>query len=68
MKRTVYLLLVAFVLAAAMSPLALAAEVCYPSAVEQSEDGSEIRKVYDLAPDQDPAGISRSDFEQNGLH
>ena len=68
MKRTVYLLLVAFVLAAAMSPLALAAEVCYPSAVEQSEDGSEIRKVYDLAPDQDPAGISRSDFEQNGIH
>ena len=68
MKRTVYLLLVAFVLAAAMSPLALAAEVCYPSAVEQSEDGSEIRTVYDLAPDQDPAGISRSDFEQNGIH
>lgn len=68
MKKTIYLLLVAFVLAAAMSPLALAAEVCYPSAVEQNEDGSEIRKVYDLSPEQDPAGIPRSDFEQDGVH
>ena len=63
MKRTVFLLL-----AASMSPIALAAEVCYPTAVEQNEDGSEIRKVYDLEPGQDPAGISRSDFEQNGVH
>ncbi len=63
MKRTVFLLL-----AASMSPIALAAEVCYPTAVEQNEDGSEIRKVYDLEPGQDPAGISRSDFEQNGIH
>ncbi len=64
------LLLIAVLLAAAMctSPLALAVEVCYPTSVEQNEDGSEIRKVYDLTPDQDPAGISRSDFEQNGVH
>ena len=68
MKRIVFLLLVAVLLAATMTPVALAAEVCYPTAVEQSEDGSEIRKVYDLTPDQDPAGISRSDFEQNGIH
>ena len=68
MKRTVFLLLVAVLLAASMSPIALAAEVCYPTAVEQNEDGSEIRKVYDLEPGQDPAGISRSDFEQNGIH
>ena len=68
MKRIMLLLLVAAALAACMSPLALAADVCYPTAVEQNEDGSEIRKVYDLAPDQDPAGISRSDFEQNGVH
>ncbi len=69
MKRTMILLLAA-ALAAALcaSPLALAAEVCYPTAVEQNEDGSEIRKVYDLEPGQDPAGISRSDFEQNGVH
>ena len=68
MKRTVFLLLAAVLLAASMSPIALAAEVCYPTAVEQNEDGSEIRKVYDLEPGQDPAGISRSDFEQNGIH
>ena len=67
-KRTIILLLVAVLLAASMYPIALAVEVCYPSAVEQSEDGSEIRKIYDLSPDQDPAGISRSDFEQNGVH
>ena len=41
MKRTVFLLLVAVLLAASMSPIALAAEVCYPTAVEQNEDGSE---------------------------
>ena len=68
MKQTIILLLVAVLLAATLTPVALAAEVCYPTAVEQSEDGGEIRKVYDLTPDQDPAGISRSDFEQNGIH
>ncbi len=70
MKRTMTLLLLAVVLAAVtcMSPVALAAEVCYPTAVEESEDGGEIRKVYDLEPGQDPAGIPRSDFEQNGIH
>ena len=67
-KRTVFLLLVAVLLAAYLSPIALAAEVCYPSAVEESEDGGEIRKIYDLTPEQDPAGIPRSDFEQNGVH
>ena len=48
MKRTMTLLLLAVVLTAVscMSPIALAAEVCYPTAVEQSEDGGEIRKVY----------------------
>ena len=70
MKRTMTLLLLAVVLTAVtcMSPVALAAELCYPTAVEESEDGGEIRKVYDLTPDQDPAGIPRSDFEQNGIH
>ena len=68
MKRTIFLLLAMVLLAASMSPIALAAEACYPSAVEESEDGGEIRKVYDLSPEQDPAGIPRSDFEQNGVH
>ena len=70
MKRTMILLLVAVVLAAAMctSPLALAAEVCYPTSVIQNEDGTEIRKFYDLSPEDDPSGIPRSDFEQDGFH
>ena len=41
---------------------------CYPTAVIRSEDGSEIRKMYDLGPEDDPAGIPRSDFEQEGYH
>ena len=41
---------------------------CYPTAVTRSEDGSEIRKMYDLGPEDDPAGIPRSDFEQEGYH
>lgn len=41
---------------------------CYPTAVTRSEDGSEVRKMYDLGPEDDPAGIPRSDFEQDGYH
>ena len=41
---------------------------CYPTAVTRSEDGSEIRKMYDLGPEDNPAGIPRSDFEQDGFH
>jgi len=41
---------------------------CYPTAVTRSEDGGEIRKMYDLSPEDDPAGIPRSDFEQDGFH
>lgn len=44
------------------------ASPCYPTAVTRSEDGSEIRKMYDLGPEDDPAGIPRSDFEQDGYH
>ena len=43
-----------------------APEVCYPTSVSRSEDGTEIRKYYDLSPEDDPAGIPRSDFEQDG--
>jgi len=68
MKRTIFLLLVAVLLASSMSPLALAAEVCYPTSVTQNEDGTEIRKFYDLSPEDDPSGIPRSDFEQDGIH
>ena len=41
---------------------------CYPTAVTRSEDGGEIRKMYDLGPEDNPAGTPRSDFEQEGYH
>ena len=44
------------------------ASPCYPTAVTRSEDGAEIRKMYDLGPEDDPTGIQRSDFEQDGYH
>lgn len=61
------------VLALSMSMTAAAiaadpASPCYPTAVSRSEDGGEIRKMYDLGPEDDPAGIPRSDFEQDGFH
>ena len=68
MKRTLFLLLIAVLLAASISPVALAAEVCYPTSVTQNEDGTEIRKFYDLSPEDDPSGIPRSDFEQDGFY
>ena len=75
MKRTILRCAAGLLMAAALLPTALAAEpfpavpevqVCYPTSVTRSEDGTEIRKVYDLSPEQDPAGIPRSDFEQDG--
>lgn len=76
MKRIPALCALAMVLTMALAPSALAVEavatteppkVCYPTAVTRSEDGSEIRKLYDLSPEDDPAGIPRSDFEQDGF-
>ncbi len=52
----------------ATQPVGASAVVCYPTAVTRSEDGAEIRKMYDLGPTEDPAGISRSDFDQEGYH
>ncbi len=73
MKKLFTICAAALSLTAALTPAAMAAEapevqVCYPTSVTRSEDGSEIRKVYDLSPEDDPAGISRSDFEQDGYH
>ena len=66
MKRKIIPCLLALALTAALVPSVLAAAptVCYPMSVTRSEDGTQIRKVYDLGPEEDPAGISRSDFEQ----
>ncbi len=77
MKRQLAILSTLLALTMAMTPSALAAEgvsaaasasVCYPTAITRSEDGTEIRKFYDLSPTDDPAGIPRSDFEQEGFH
>ena len=73
MKKLFTICAAVLCLTAALTPAAMAAEapevqVCYPTSVTRSEDGSEIRKVYDLSPEDDPAGISRSDFEQDGYH
>ena len=71
MKRKIIPTLLALALTAALIPSVLAAvppTACYPTSVTRSEDGTQIRKVYDLGPSEDPAGIPRSDFEQEGFH
>lgn len=75
-KRTVCAILLALSAALAATPAyaaeipqeGVSAQACYPTAVTRSEDGGEIRKMYDLWPTDDPAGIPRSDFEQDGFH
>lgn len=79
MKRKLALCAAVLCLTMVLSPSAFAAEsvvisqssappeVCYPTSVSRSEDGTEIRKYYDLGPEEDPAGIPRSDFEQDGF-
>ena len=62
---------VAAVMSCALLPAAHAAElpeVCYPTSIQCSEDKTELKKIYDLSPDADPAGIARSDFEKDGYH
>ena len=74
MKKLTAVCALVLALTMALAPAAYAAEwadpaqVCYPSSVTQSEDGAEIRKFYDLSPEDDPTGIPRSDFEQDGYH
>ena len=71
MKRLITVCAVLLALTTALIAPARAAEestVCYPTAIPVSEDGTELRKIYDLSPEADPAGIPRSDFEQGGFH
>lgn len=71
MKRFITVCAVLLAMSTALFIPARAAEespVCYPTAITVSEDGTELRKVYDLSPEADPAGIPRSDFEQGGFH
>ena len=73
MRRAMMLCAAVLCLTMTLAPTALAAgtnevEICYPTAITQSEDGTELRKLYDLGPEDDPGGIPRSDFEQDGYH
>ena len=74
MKRLTTVCALALALTMALAPAAHAAEwadpaqVCYPTSVTRNEDGTEIRKIYDLSPEDDPVGIPRSDFQQDGYH
>lgn len=73
MKKVTAICAMALILTMALTPAAFAAELtpspaCYPVSTTRSEDGTEIRRVYDLSPEEDPAGIARSDFEQEGFH
>ncbi len=77
MKRKLIPCLLALALTASLAPSVLAAtppdapavpSACYPTSVTRSEDGAQIRKVYELSPEEDPAGIPRSNFEQEGYH
>ena len=55
-------------LAADFEPAAPDAKVCYPTSIVRNDDGTELKKIYDLSPEDDPAGIARSDFEKDGYH
>ena len=77
MKRMLSLCAAALCLTLALTPTALAADfeaavlnakVCYPTAIVRNDDGTELKKIYDLSPEDDPAGIPRSDFRQDGFH
>ena len=76
MKRVMTLCVLVLTLTMALCPAALAADlgsaataaqVCYPTSISRSEDGTELKKIYDLGPEDDPAGIPRSDFEAGWL-
>ena len=55
-------------LTTAVGPTATPKEVCYPTSIDVRDEGAEIRKIYDLSPDADPAGIPRADFEHAGFY
>ena len=77
MKRMLSLCAAALCLTLTLTPTALAADfepavpnakVCYPTAIVRGDDGTELKKIYDLGPEDDPGGIPRSDFDQDGYH
>lgn len=69
MKRFLSAIFLCAAVTAAMTAGVSAVEtpaVCYPESVTCSEDQTELKKVYVLSPADDPAGIPRADFEQDG--
>ena len=54
-------------LAADFEPAVPDAKVCYPTSIVRNDDGTELKKIYDLSLEDDPAGIPRSDFRQDGF-
>ena len=69
MKRIITLCaMLALCMAFSLPAFAADSEVCYPTVVTQSDDGTQLKRIYDLPPETDPAGISRSDFERDGFH
>ena len=69
MKRIISIFAAVIILTAALMSTTLAdSDIFYPVSVTRSPDGTEIRKVYELSPQDNPAGIPRSDFEQAGFH
>ncbi len=71
MKKLLTVCAALLALSAALLTPALAdaddGEFCYPTSITVSEDGTQLRKAYDLSPEADPAGIPRSDFELDGF-
>ena len=60
MKRVMTLCVLVLTLTMALCPAALAADlgsaataaqVCYPTSISRSEDGTELKKIYDLGPE-----------------
>ena len=69
MKRVISLCaMLTLCMALSLPAFATADQVCYPTAVTRSEDGTQLKRIYDLTPEADPGGISRSDFERDGFH
>ena len=71
MKRMLSLCATALCLTLALTPTALAADfepavpdakVCYPTAIVRNDDGTELKKIYDLSPEDDPAGLGNDQW------
>ena len=67
MRYMIVLFAAAFALAAAFS-FPIRADTPAPADMVQSRDGKELRKIYVLPLEDDPACIPTDDFEQDGFH